>query len=644
MHEQLKSKYRGMKIIRSGTGSLSGLLSLCRIPVICLAAAFLAKPGQCSPLQRILLASKKQAQVEIVLPAHPTVTALFATSELAAYLRRISNASFPVVRTTDENPAIRLQINGAQEKEEYSIQIRDHSIFLSGGSDRALLFAVYNFLHQLGCLWLAPELSYYKGHAEYIPRKTELYYESSRDIHAKPRLTYRKLDVEEGRSHTAENLKEIINWMPKLGFNTLMVPLDYGGWGKVKWDNWRKALTPELKKRGLLIEVGGHGYQNFLNAAMEDSTLFKRHPDWFGKNRNCQPTPDPYSVFNTANPDAVQYLISQVLKYLQEHPEIDIFDFWPPDGARWADCKELVALGSPLDRQARLINQVDSAIRKMRPDIKLEMIAYQPVLDPPGTVSLNPDILVDFCPINQQFENQIFDSSSANNLKYATSLHRWRKTFAGDIGIYSYYRKYAWRSLPNLIPHYMQRDLNWYAGLPVQGISSYAEPGDWLSYELNHFVLGHLAWNPAVNVDTLISIFCRGRYGPGWETARTVYAALENTVRFTGNIPYTVLKPADQIAKAEKELQELLNRMSLQQKKISEDGGSDFSKLQAVVRYAIYDLQIQQLRTADPAAAREKVEQMLEFLEASRDQGLFILPARNVLSGFLKRYGVPPGR
>jgi len=39
----------------------------------------------------------------------------------------------------------------------------------------------------------------------------------------------------------------------------------------------------------------------------------------------------------------------------------------------------------------------------------------------------------------------------------------------------------------------MQKDLQWYAKLPVQGVSTYAEPGDWFTYELNHYVLA--AWH-----------------------------------------------------------------------------------------------------------------------------------------------------
>src|SRR6201999_1438743 len=97
-----------------------------------------------------------------------------------------------------------------------------------------------------------------------------------------PKFKLRKLYVEEGHSHTEENLKQLIEWMPKVGYNTLVVPMNYQGHGKVMWDNWREVLTPELQKRGITIEVGGHGYQNFLNADMEGGKLFDQHSEWFG--------------------------------------------------------------------------------------------------------------------------------------------------------------------------------------------------------------------------------------------------------------------------------------------------------------------------------------------------------------------------
>ena len=148
--------------------------------------------------------------------------------------------------------------------------------------------------------------------------------------------------------------------MPKARFNTLMVPMDYGGRGRVRWDAWRDALVPELERRDLIVEVGGHGYQNFLGPEMEEGALFERRPEWFGRDSSCRPSRAERLVFDSENADAVAYLLRNVVDYVAARPELDIFDFWPPDGARWAECAEWVARGTPADRQARLVVAVDS--------------------------------------------------------------------------------------------------------------------------------------------------------------------------------------------------------------------------------------------------------------------------------------------
>src|SRR5207237_2345152 len=113
-------------------------------------------------------------------------------------------------------------------------------------------------------------------------------------------------------------------------------------------------------------------------------------------------------------------------------------------------------LGTPSDRQALLIAQMKQAVTKVRPDLRLEIIAYAAALRPPEHVKLDQSVLVDFCPIGQQFDHQINDPAAGKNADYVANLAAWRKAFDGDISIYSYYRKYAWDSLPVIIPHYMQ--------------------------------------------------------------------------------------------------------------------------------------------------------------------------------------------
>lgn len=604
------------------------------------------RPDTPAQQTRILLVKQKKAYVSIILPENPSETQKFAGSELAKYLQKISGVGFLIHSVSDKSgPGIIIKRNKELGDEEYTITLKNHNIQLAGGSDRAILYAVYDFLHLLGCRWIAPKLSFYDGLAEYIPRKPVLYFNYFNKIQERPRFKYRKLDVEEGLTHNVKNLKKIIEWMPKLRFNILMVPLDYGGSGRVKWDKWRKQLTPELKKRDLMIEVGGHGYQNFLNAEMDDGKLFQKHPEWFGRDKNCKPSPAENLVFNTANPGAIHYFFNNIKRYIRHHPEINIFDFWPPDGARWSECSRFADLGTPQDRQTRLANKVDSVLKRIRPGIRLEMIAYAKALDPPEKVALNKDILVDFCPINQSFEKQIYSTEITNNAKYVKAIYEWRKRFRGDIGLYSYYRKYAWRSLPNIIPHYMQKDLKWYAHVPLQGISTYAEPGDWYTYELNYYVLGHLAWNPDCNVDSLINQFCRVRYGSVWEKAKSVYLTLENVVRIDGSIPYTKLKTRREIQEAETRLTSKENEIhDLIKKTLSAGVTANLSRLMLMIKYANYDLKIQKARTvSSPFVIRNKVKKLVDFLENNRNKGVFILSHKNILPGFLRHYGIMNG-
>jgi len=608
------------------------------------ASVFLAAVSEkhAIPEKGFLLAKDGKAEATIIIPPGSSAVQHFAASELARYLQKISGAAFIIDSGNTSYPEIKLTVNDELKEESYTIITRDHTVSIEGGSGRALLYAVYDLLSRLGCRWLTPAFYFYQGQNEYIPHKTTLYL-IPHDIRESPVFSYRKIDVEEGRSHNIQNLKQIIDWMPKLRFNTLMIPLDYGGWGRVKWDNWRKELTPELKKRGLMIEVGGHGYQNFLNAGMPaissgagKKTLFEQHPEWFGKDRNCKSSPEEYLVFNTANDAAVNYFLGNISTYLRQHPEIDIFDCWPPDGARWNECPAMAALGTPQDRQAQLVNKVDSAIRKIHPRLQLEIIAYARALQPPGKVPLNKDILIDFCPIDQSFEKQIDDPLEKNNAMYVNSLQAWRKKFPGNIGLYSYYRKYAWRSLPVIIPHYMQHDMQWYADVPLQGICSYAEPGDWGTYELNHYVLGHLAWNPGCNVDSLIDQFCLLRYDSDWRKVKGIYTFLENTVRRYSSIPFTPLKPAGQITQAEKELSKHISEVRIMLQRSADAG---LTRLLLMMTYADYDLKIQEkIALHETKEAAGIVKDLVSFLEKNRDQGVFVLSSKNNFTSYLKHY------
>ncbi len=598
---------------------------------------FLSLTG-CSPGKgRIQLAGNGSTPYIILLPPAPTPVESFAASELAGYLKHLSGATFKVETGLHSNGShfIRLVRDTGQVADEYAILSGKHDITLKGNSDIALLYAVYDFLEMEGCRWLAPEFTYYHGYAQVVPTVNSLEFPANTSLLRRPAFAYRKVDVAEGKSTDVASLARMIDWMAKNRFNTLMVPMDLNHRGRTMWDNFR-SLIPEIQKRGIILEVGQHGYQNFLNAGMEGGKLFVQHPEWFGKDEKGHPSADENMVFNIGDTAATHYFILGVLDFLAHHPEIDVFDLWPPDFARWNTGNGKPAL-SPELLQARLTGEVEKAVRNTFPSVRVETIAFAKTLKP---VALPAPVMVDICPIGQNFEKQIFDTTCPQNRPYAREILEWRKAFPGDLGIYSYYRKYAWKSLPNIIPHYMQTDLQWYAGLPIQGMSCYAEPGDWSTYELNHFVLGKLEWNPNVDVDSLVNIFCQARYGESWESAAEAYALLEQTVRFYGNIKYSELKPAGEIRAANRKIRDTLDQIRGIMKNTGQVEMQSLSRLVLMLQYASLDLQIQEARASGMSGTpvTNLLEALRTFMEVNRDKGVVLYSGKEDLAYLTKHY------
>jgi len=247
-------------------------------------------------------------------------------------------------------------------------------------------------------------------------------------------------------------------------------------------------------------------------------------------------------------------------------------------------------------------------------------------------------VLVDICPINQNFETQIYDHVAKANEDYVEAINSWRQQFGGDIGLYTYFRKYAWKSLPNVMPHYIQHDMQWYARIPVQGITTYAEPGDWYTYELNHFVFGQLAWNVQANVDSLTNIYCSTRYGVAAKTIAGTYADLEQLVRKFGSIRNSSLKPAGDIKAAIKKLRDDSTTINNMRMNAPLSLSANFSRLLLMLQYAMMDMQIRAgISEGKPQEdISHKVQGLINFLNKNVHNGTFLLSAQDNVKSFMR--------
>jgi hypothetical protein len=579
---------------------------------------------------RLELARAGVAKYVIVAARDASPAESLAAAELASYLRRISGAPFIVRSEAGASRAIVVRRPSAAEGDltgdAYAIRVRGDSLLLVGGSDRAVLYAAYDLLERLGCEWLAPGFAFYRGAHEVVPRRQVLVYESAGDVVERPVIATRILDVGQAASYDTASLRRLIAWLPKLRFNTVRFPADHGGSGRVRWDNWRAVIAPELTRRGLSIEVGGHGYQNFLSARMEGGAVFANHPDWFGRDSTCRRSRAANVVFNSANADAARFLLGNVARYVRERPEISVFDFWPPDGARWSNCAADSTLGTPQERQVTLANALATELRHVRPAAQLEIIAYADALLPPRSVTLDRGVIVDFCPIDQSFDAPIDDATTPNNARYAAALQEWRRAHPGPLGAYTYYRKYAWRSLPVLIPHYMQRDVRWYAGVPVQRISTYGEPADWFTYELNYLAFGKLAWNPETDVDSLVDRYAEARFGSAHEVATAALATLEDEYRLRGSIPFSASDMPEELHQAGIDLASQLASVNDARSRMSGAAGRSLERLALMMGMALRDVRIQEsrVRGVSPHVVAAQVDELVRFIDAHADEGVFL--------------------
>ncbi len=584
------------------------------------------------------LVSDGKANYDIVVSSSASPVELFAAEELATYLGRMTGTAFTVKNNPGKTsifvgtaPSIEnfyFGIPGAKSPEQLGISTFGQNIFLTGGDSRGVTYAVYSFLQQLGCRWIAPDYNFFEGSSRHIPLSPDLTYHHQGDFVDKPEMKYRKFYVEEGKSHNVENLLQLIDWMPKLRYNILVIPINYQGSNRVKWDNWREKLTPELQKRGIIIEVGGHGYENFLNAGMENGKLFELHPEWFGMDKSGKRSPDKHSVFCTSNRDAVHYLQDNVMTYLKTHPEIEIFDFWPPDMERWCCCPECSKTTSE-QRHFKLVNRMAEKLRKQLPEVKLECLAYSRYVTPPEDVKLDPAVLLDFCPITQNFQMQFYDKGSVKNTMYDGSLRKWLDKFEGDINIYSYYRKYKWRSLPNIFPHYLQNELKYFRSIGIKGISVYSEPGDWFAYGPNYYVLGHLAQHPDANVDALMTEYTNLLYGPAAEVMVEVYQALEDIVRNGCYFSDSEPKPLAQYDTYYEHAKQLATRVGNARVKYGKGNmvlDNHLHRVELMLEYVSMSIrQQQEIVRENKRGDYRLTDELKKFFQANISKGIFVI-------------------
>jgi len=513
--------------------------------------------------RHLALASAGRSDYAIVSNPSGPLPERFAARELQKYIALISGPTLPIVdHATGPNSILvgsavgKIQQFENLNSDSYLMRIRSRQISLAGASPRGTLFSVYRFLEKyLGCGWLVPG-------DDFVPHRSDLDLPEQIEEIESPSFDYRALCLfpyADSQIHDRLRVdglfpyaflqvtKDRIDWAAKNRLNFVHPAVNEAGpklWNGVKS---REEIVPEIVKRGLGLHYGGHAYFAWL----PPEKYFADHPDYYAAIQNGKP-----QSLNVANPEVAEVMARNIGEFLDKNPEISIVTVWMNDGPATCTtpaCMEMegpprISVSNTADTYPPMIsfanaalkftNAVARKVRETHPNVMVNHLAYNELIDAPTNVRPEPNVLVAFAPIQRApfrmgahagYFRPLSDPNNSVNQGYLGEARKWLN-LSKNFYFWDYYS--LWWTLGHDRPRWqfpvletMSADLKFYRHeLGLTRVSS--EIADW--HEENMYVYARLAWNPDASWRDALADFCRRSYGPAAEEMLQHWTVLES--------------------------------------------------------------------------------------------------------------------
>lgn len=476
---------------------------------------------------QVVLSSNGKSSYKILVSDNSDLIVDNAAKQLANYLQKVTTANFHIekvakgrasyngkrfifvgtakeLETFESDKPTKYSISG----ESVSINIEQGgNIYLSGGSSRSTLYAVFQFLEDnIGCKWWTPK-------EESIPRKVNLTIPSGM-VNYTPPFYY--------RSHFINNTTKDAKFATILRENGYNQPLN-GIWGStidvVGWAHTFKQLIPV-------------------------DSYFRNHPEWFSDSKNGDRpstlTSSPPSANNyqlcLENKDLFNEFLKNTLKWIKtvksKRPDVNIFSISVNDNNKFCRCDESLERirteGSPSASLIIFLNKLITEIHKTYPDVKIQTLAYQKFFSAPKSIRPHKDIIVMIAPLNMIVSKSLSDDV---NREINNQIKKW-----GDISSQNFYWGYntnfnnffmPFSGINHLKADFKSLEINNIKGVFLQDNNYTNGVGFFL--DMQTWVIGKLMWNPNLDPEKLTKEFFVNYYGKSAEDLYKYYLLLINT-------------------------------------------------------------------------------------------------------------------
>lgn len=437
------------------------------------------------------LATDGKALVPVVISEKATVGTKAVATELAAYLSRISGATFEiktgdgssgiVLGTLAEFPdpslAKALEIrNNYDGREAFAIRTEAKRLRLIGATDFGVSHAAYRLLEHLGCRWFFPAKEW-----EVIPSHKSL--NVSLDETDRPRILARRI------------------WYGYGTFSDKGHP--HGSTAQKDYQDWARHNRMASSFR----VHAGHAWQSIIQA---NKKTFEEHPEYLalvkGKRGGEQ--------LCVSNPEVKRLAVEWALKYFEKNPDAEMVSMECSDGGGHCECAECAKLGSVSNRVFGLANHVAQQVAKKVPGKMVGCLAYANHSEPPS-FELEPNVYV-----------QLTAGFTYGRYTHAELLDLWPKK-CRNLGFYEYFSVWLWDfdRLPGGNGANLTRTRSMIDRYIKAGATSFdAESGNnWGVHGRGYYICNKLLWNPEADVSALLSGFYDKAFGPAAPAMKRYY-------------------------------------------------------------------------------------------------------------------------
>lgn len=436
----------------------------------------------------ITLAENGRSDYQIVVPnKRPPVTD-YAAKELQHFLREISGVELPIVteNKAGSGPAILLgkcrrvkNVDTSKLKADgVLIESIGEDIVLLGQNERGQLYSVYVLLERfMGVRFLAHDCTI-------IPKKRA--------------VTLPKLDY---------------SYSPPFTYRETL-----------SWDSFPKEIAARQRLNGPYTKcdasTGGkiafHPYVHSFNLLVPPEKYFKDHPEYYSLIGGKRTTGAVHAQLCLTNPDVLRIATEQVLKWIEEHPDVPIIDVSQNDGNGWCECEKCTAIANEEGSQhgpiMRFVNAIAEVVAEKYPDKWIETLAYAYSTKPPALTKPRKNVIIRLCHAGCYYHGF---TSCGLGADFGANLKEW-SGLTDRIFIWHYGTNFAHYIAPNQNLNGLARDILVYSNHGVNGVMvqcDYQGPGGELA-ELRQYLASQLLWDPKRHPREIRLEFCRGYYGP----------------------------------------------------------------------------------------------------------------------------------